>query len=214
MLKKLLVDSTGMSFYISDLSGTQETHRKLKSFIDFEEGWSYGYGKRFDIEILEKAISFHSALVNTGLLKTDAFPGLNGEIMVTGYHHDHYLEFIFEPDQTVTFTHEKADDEVFYQEGLSIQQALQHLREFKSRWMQYEFLIKDTIMTEQGEGSTASHSRILGQEIPVSPSSAQSVYLNREDPSVNIFESTMRGLLGNHLFFGSSQQKYYRLSTS
>jgi hypothetical protein len=213
MIKTLLIDSAESAFYTSSFLKAQGTRRKIKGFMHFDEGWSYGYGEKFNLQVVEEALALHTELIRIGISKTDAFPGLSGEVMVTGYYHNHYLEFIVEPDLTITFTHEVGDDEVFYQEGLSTQQAITHLREFY-QWMQYEFLIKNTIMTEKGEGSKASLLEILEQKTLASPSSAKNVYLKREDRFVNISESITPQSLENLLFSGDSQQRYFHLVTS
>ncbi|MEZ4733902.1 MAG: hypothetical protein R3E79_42970 [Caldilineaceae bacterium] len=42
-----------------------------------------------------------------GFHETDAFPGLNGEVMVTVYQGSDYWEFTLEPTETITFVYEQ-----------------------------------------------------------------------------------------------------------
>lgn len=108
----------------------KDTVKKIRSFKQLTQGWSYGEGKPFKDSILNDAISVIREAFNLGFNITDAFPGLDGEVMCTIYHEDHYLEFTLEPDGNVTFVREKSDDEICYLEGLSLQDAKEKIREF------------------------------------------------------------------------------------
>lgn len=83
-----------------------ETSKKISNFLTFKRGWSFGDGEPFSKVRIEESLKFHSTLIQTGWLQTDAFPGVNGEIRVTAYAHDTYLEFTLEADGTWTFYHE------------------------------------------------------------------------------------------------------------
>lgn len=107
------------------------TERKLEQFANLAEGWHYGEGRAIDAASLERALSFNQEAIRTITPETDAFPGLNGEVVFTAYPTDHYLEFTFEPDGTVIFCHEEADREICYEEGLPLQEAKARLEGFK-----------------------------------------------------------------------------------
>lgn len=124
------------------------TVKKIHDFKKLGKGWSYGEGEPFKDSILNNAISLIREAFNLAFYTTDTFPGLNGEVMCTIYYSNHYLEFILEPDGDVTFTREKGDEEICYQEGLSLQDAKEKIRELrKETWNTYESSTPDTIMT-------------------------------------------------------------------
>lgn len=117
-----------------------ETVKKIHDFRTLVKGWSYGEGELFNNSVLNNAISLLQEASKLGFHTTDAFPGLNGEVMCTIYHENHYLEFVIELDGNITFVHEKSDDEICYQEGLSLQEAKKKVEELKKLIMRREGL--------------------------------------------------------------------------
>lgn len=69
--------------------------------------------------MLDRAIALHRELLCQGYSRTNAFPGLNGEVLVTAYHEKHYYEFCLELDGMVTFVHEIDDEEIGRRERLA-----------------------------------------------------------------------------------------------
>lgn len=108
-----------------------ETVKKIHSFKRLVTGWSYGEGKQFKVPVLNDAISLVEEAFNLSFHTTDTFPGLDGEVMCTIYHENHYLEFIIEPNGSITFTREYGDEEICYQEGLLLQEAVDKIRELR-----------------------------------------------------------------------------------
>ena len=104
-----------MAFRIKQIDVTE---CKIRGFTRLVDGWHYGEGVPPNSVALERAISFNRQTHTLGFHDTDAFPGFNGEVMFTVYADDHYLEFVFEPDGSVTFCHEINDKEVLYEDNL------------------------------------------------------------------------------------------------
>lgn len=78
----------------------QTTIEKINSYRSLPKGWHYGEGQAISNEVIECALSIQKGLKEQGLGFTDAFPGLNGEVRVTAYKDDFYLEFtVEEPDE-------------------------------------------------------------------------------------------------------------------
>ena len=88
----------------------QTTLKKILSFAQFQEGWSFGEGVAFAKSTVDKAVQLAKTAHTLGFHETDAFPGLNGEIMITVYQGNEYWEFTLEPTETITFVYEKADE--------------------------------------------------------------------------------------------------------
>lgn len=63
--------------------------------------------------------------------RNNQFVGDSGEIRLTVYHGDYYLEFTIEIDQTITYRRELGEQEQDYQEGLSLDEAIEIIKEFK-----------------------------------------------------------------------------------
>lgn len=76
-----------------------DTEAKIRGFKNLQPGWHYGEGDQIQQAVLDRALECHARIINEGLFDaTDAFPGLAGEVMVTAYKADGYLEFIMRPD--------------------------------------------------------------------------------------------------------------------
>lgn len=108
-------------------SKKNDAQRKIHNFLRFKSGWHFGEGVAPSYEVAEQA----SAIVEQASfygVDTDAFPGIDGEIMVTVYRDNNYLEFTSETDGTVTFVHERRRRQISYKEGLQLNQALDEVR--------------------------------------------------------------------------------------
>jgi len=162
---------------ISDTAVFSEfpTKSKIQSFKELKNGWHYGEGVSFGQSILDKAITLHQEAIRLALFETDAFPGLNGEVMFTIYFENHYLEFTLKPDDRVTFYREKKGEEVCYQEGLSFEEAKTKIGEFRKEiWKASASLIRG-ITTDVYKGSQVSPSIIQGTILEFQ-SSVENVY--------------------------------------
>lgn len=102
----------------------QSTLEKIQSFAHFEAGWSFGEGVAFAKNTLNKATQLAKTAHTLGFQETDAFPGLNGEVMVTVYQGNEYWEFTLEPTETITFVYERDEETITYEEGLPFEFAV------------------------------------------------------------------------------------------
>ena len=136
------------------------TEARIRGFGDLQEGWHYGEGVAFDSAILDRAVALHTQAIGVGLMETAAFPGLNGEVMVTVYDSDDCLEFIIERSDTVTFTEEVGDREVRHVEGLTFKEAEARLRQHgMASCRQYGFSRWGTFMTRGSAVLSVPHSK-------------------------------------------------------
>lgn len=100
------------------------TESKIWSFRRLRNGWHCGEGSEFSERELLEAIKLHSEIVGVGILKTNAFPGLSGEVRVTAYQEDSYAEFTLEKNGLWTFSLEKGEEEKDRKEFLSSDQII------------------------------------------------------------------------------------------
>ena len=63
--------------------------------------------------------------------RNNQFVGDSGEIRLTVYHGDYYLEFTIETDDTISYLCEDGGEEDDYQEGLSLNEAIEIINSFK-----------------------------------------------------------------------------------
>ena len=117
---------------------TSDTSRKIQSFMDLPVGWHYGEGQPCAPSIRDAALQTHAFLLGLGFAETDAFPGIDGGLLLTIYHAAHYFELRFENDGTITYRHEIDDIEIDEQEALGLQQVQTLLLAYRQEpWTQY-----------------------------------------------------------------------------
>lgn len=109
-------------------------HKKFLDIKNLKKGWFYGKGEPISKEFIDNAIKIDKLSFYNGLFKTDIFPGSDGEICVSIYYCNHYLEIILESDNTVTYSHEFEDKELEYKEEMSLNYALNKIVSFRASY--------------------------------------------------------------------------------
>jgi hypothetical protein len=107
------------------------TQEKIFNFSRLESGWNYGEGERFSNEVIRSAMKLHSEIIFRGFSRTDAFPGLDGEIQITIYEGDHYYAFELEKSGIWSVTHE-IYNEIETVSGLDFEQVKNYLHSINS----------------------------------------------------------------------------------
>jgi hypothetical protein len=103
------------------------TEEKIFNFSLLKAGWNYGEGEDFSNEAIREAMELHREIIFRGFSRTDAFPGLDGEIQVTIYEGEHYFAFEREKIGTWSVTHEVNNNQVDAVPGLNFEQVKKHL---------------------------------------------------------------------------------------
>lgn len=110
------------------------TEKRILEFRELEPGWHYGEGGPASETAIENAIRLDKQVHSLGYIPTNCFPGVSGEVMLTVYYLQHYLEFTCGADGTVVVVEEYGEEELSYVEGMSLQAAEAKLRECWARW--------------------------------------------------------------------------------
>lgn len=207
---RLTTESSSVHLPQTDISALQTTVRKIRGFAQLKTGWHYGEGIPFEQSILNNAIALNREAIRSGFLETDTFPGLNGEVVLAIYFADHYLEFIIEPNGSITFYYEKGDEEIAYQEGLPLQDAKEKIRQFRAeKWIASDSLTGRITTTPEGLDLTVSPLGIPDATTPESRSLIQSAYSMAEEVSANISAYFIEQLQMTPPSTGVSRQTYY-----
>lgn len=164
----------------------QSTPQKIYSFLKLEDGWSYGEGLKFNYEIVALADDIHRYILSLELTETDAFPGLDGEVRITAYYKDYYLEITVNEDRSVDYYLEKNNEKMIIKEGVSLDETFALIFNF---WRVHcknlsESSILNTMIKEE-DASKVSH---LGVK-EVSPFLKKSVRLTSRTEPVIISET-------------------------
>jgi hypothetical protein len=158
---------------------------RILSFGELGDGWHFGEGQAPPIDIIDRAIELHHILKSSGFRSTNAFPGIDGEVIVSAYRENFYLEFTLEVDGSLSFIFEQNDVEEISIEGLTIENVLSVIDD---TW--------DKIWNALGSSNTfkgthfvifskAVHS-LTPEVLEESRSLADVVYMNRETQYVLI----------------------------
>jgi hypothetical protein len=146
------------------LPAPNDTEEKIRSFSELAVGWHYGSGHAPSQEMIATAIQWHRYLIRLGFTVTDAFPGANGEIMVTAYEGAHYMEVLLDTISTVSLIHERDGKEVRSLDQVTPDQAFHALGELAGEiWNTSGYFIQGISTVNMGS-SRASPSRSMMTE--------------------------------------------------
>lgn len=107
-----------------------ETIKKINEFADLPQGWHFGEGVSPSKETRERAKKLLHAASWHGLERSNAFPGVNGQLQVTFYNADRMLELTIENDNSATIAIDKGSTQLAFREGASKAEAYAALEEF------------------------------------------------------------------------------------
>ncbi|MCK4914105.1 MAG: hypothetical protein KAI59_06585 [Planctomycetes bacterium] len=108
------------------------TDKKILDFLDLPQRWHYGEGVAPSEQTVENAILMNNHAILLGL-KTEAFPGIDGEIQINCYFGNKTLEFMIESSGEISLVEEENDIEISSDENLTIKKALDFLREYGNK---------------------------------------------------------------------------------
>ncbi|AWW29025.1 hypothetical protein DN752_02105 [Echinicola strongylocentroti] len=164
---------------------------KIRSFSEFEKGWHFGEGIKFQDERINTALTVSEVLSDIVSPKLDAFPGFNGEIALTSYPKEKYFEVIIESDACflLTVEDENGIELIDHEEFKSLDHLIKGLQKYVQEflWNTSEYS-QNITSTQTRIGSLVSHSGILPEE--VFPSLSVSVHAGITVAPVNISFST------------------------
>ena len=190
-----------------------KTEKKLAGFKNLSKGWNYGCGRPIRDNVYRDAEILLRYINELGISKTDAFPGIDGDVCITAYRLVHYLEVTIEIDSTISVSHEINDNEVLSKEGLSLLEARRVLQGVAEEiWGSSDSSIHVT-MIESSTGLTTWLLRTprIAQGFL---SSAVSVLIIPEEEFASTFENSIQEYLGSHRYSGNLTRQFYRADTA
>jgi hypothetical protein len=191
---------------------TSPVAQKLCSFANLPIGWDYGSGGPISIREISRALNWEKCLRAQGFLDTDAFPGGDGEVVVSASLGDHYVEVIVEPDNTTSVAYDFQRKQIFYRLNLSFSEAMQVITEVAGRiWNASDYYINVNTIRNRGSSldphlgilRTTDFFQSLDQTVSTRPGRASVT-------TSEIFTSSTPELWENPQFSGSSNPIYFR----
>ncbi len=134
-----------------------QTTKKVREFAELPKGWRYGSGVPASTEKVEQAITALFFAYANGISIVNAFPGSEGEILVSFYHEEHTLDVTLEVDGSFTIAQDESDRQVAFTEGNSKEQAFDAIREFGQRTCDSSELYIEESTIQYAGGSKAPH---------------------------------------------------------
>ena len=187
----------------------QAVAQKIRSFAELPEGWHFGEGVGATEAAVGSALAINTLLADYRARNIEAFPCVDGGVLVHGYQGTDILEIQCDPDNKVHLVHERKGDLVREQESSSTDDIECYLGELA--WMP----ISSSVFSTQSitAGSWA--------DIPVPPfnrlpqvwdsqCSIHGVESIAAAPNVTIFIISTEGTAPLQLSFGDSARTYYQ----
>jgi len=143
----------------------QTTDQRINDFLDLPRGWHYGEGHAPNEKTVDDALRINNQATLLGL-KTEAFPGVNGEIEIDCYSKDKTLEFTIESTGKILLVEDESGTETSSQEDLTIEKALDFIRkEYGKKIWNLSGQFTEGIMTNAESDLSAWRSRIPTMEV-------------------------------------------------
>jgi hypothetical protein len=105
---------------------------KLQSFATLQEGWNYGEGRAPSQLVIDGAIEIYR-IGKKLALDAEVFPIVNGDIEISLYAGDHFMDILVHEGGRLDFSHEEGVGEKYntisYVENISIDAIKQRLSE-------------------------------------------------------------------------------------
>lgn len=201
------------AFNLIDIKPINPTELKIKGFAGLPLGWNFGRGTGISPPIIENALKINKTAIDMAFYETDAFPGDNGEIMVTIYYQEYYLEFTIESDGEIIFYQELKDEEIKYRENLTLNDILKIITQFRANiWKRSGLLAADTMIAKRNDlPALRSKTSEVIREYPLSTKIVSST---QETPSVNILESITEIFQASRQSSGTSKQTFSLMATT
>ncbi|EIC23373.1 hypothetical protein [Thiorhodovibrio frisius] len=179
--------------------------KKLQRFLTYPSGWHFGEGIPFVQKTLSNADQLIDLAINYGIEGTDAFPGVDGEIMVTLYHRRGrlYQEFTVEADGRIHFLFEKDGKEVLDQ-TIDMHAAKEHIRRlWREQWRLSDSSTKITTTRSDRSSKAWPSSHHPMEAFPSLTESAPKRRVVKY--AITSEPTTTKGSPANHPFFGPYQ---------
>jgi hypothetical protein len=176
--------------------------KKVDSFSNLPDGWHYGQGVPPFAQVIDKAKKLNKLALSIGFKETNAFPGIEGEIQLTAYFRNLYLEFTISSDELITYVYECDNQEIEYKQ-ITYDEAITKIRSFRGIiWALSELLVRSTSIPKRS-AFKALHLNHLAQ-MAGSQSSIKIVPSKLVETSVPIYKSFTPKSQETLQYFGKS----------
>lgn len=187
----------------------QTVAHKILEFAALPEGWHFGEGVGATSDAVDSALSISALLADHQARNVEAFPCVDGGVLVHGYQGDDVLEIQCDPDRSIHFVHERSGGLVKDRESVSIDDIESYLGELA--WVPISSLessIHGITATSWVDTPAPPFNSLL--PVSVSLCSIHDVELIAAGQNVPTFKISTKETTSTRWFFGDSAQTGYR----
>jgi hypothetical protein len=179
---------------------------QIRSFAKLDPGWHYGEGCPAAADAVAAALTIDSLLLESNAHEIEVFPGVDGGILICGYHGDHSLEIRCEPSGRMRFLHEVDDEVLSEQPTVSLADLSAYLEALE--WTPKNSFAYSTPSTSAGVGAVSPVRLFSHPPAEASRYSIRSVLLSIAMGNAVISIGTIGPLLETPRSFGESIPVY------
>ena len=155
----------------------KETNDKLLSFLDLQDGWCYGEGRAPSRTMVDLLVKINDFVFSIGFSKTDAFPRVNGVIVLSIYEGDFLIDLSMNPSgDTCSLSMERNEVEILDEEDISLRDAIKHLESAGTTCRLYDASISATTRAMKGVLKAKPSKHPMTVEYPFFPLNAPLEY--------------------------------------
>lgn len=188
------------------------TELKILEFRDLNNGWAYGNGVKFSDSVIKDAIKIHNLIADYGFLETGAFPGENGEILITVYADELYCEVFVYENNIYDFIIEMHDEEIVSKENIDFNNLTSELKLFRIKSLCSSLEQYTQTTTTQEKGGIKVRPSTTPAIMAGSQSSRKIVSSKQQGVFVHILKNSMEKFPGIQSYSGNLTYPLYRLS--
>ena len=103
--------------------------REIHSFKELPEGWHYGEGNPATQHAISMVVRVYVAFVLKGITRIEVFPGIDGGILLSGYHEEETIEVLCGARGEINLLHEVRNEVVHDEDYASADELDEYVRE-------------------------------------------------------------------------------------
>jgi hypothetical protein len=182
----------------------------IMSFTGLRPGWHYGRGTPASSQVATLALSARNSLELLGAEKFEAFPEVDGGILVSAYKDTICVDVLISHNFSINVVVENKDDEIFRKDGLSIDAMVDVVG--ANKWLSDKSSGSYILSTIATRKSDLNHWLLMS---PVETKEYR-LYLNVASPTTGAAYVTISGNImsqrypGTHLYSGGLPMTKYR----
>ena len=124
---------------------------EIDSFTALLDGWHFGEGVGANEVAVRVAHDVHDLMIENGAEEIEAFPAIDGGVLISGYFDNESLDVSCRPNGAMEIDHEVNDNLKYEREGLYLNDVKKYLEELNWSKRSYEYCIPNISAGEKND---------------------------------------------------------------